>query len=104
MHEEYKSFSELGDGTGLLKLMDILLGMSPSYSSRPWDQIEDLLIIADKEDDIKVEDLKGSKEEVIVWFWLFDTDSMAESCWKGKYCEAPGSWGDIKQHFILKQL
>ena len=65
----------------MLKLMDISLGMGLQSSSRPWDQIEDLLIIADKEDDINVEDLKGCNEDTIMKLikWLQDEET------KGKF-------------------
>ena len=83
LNEEYKSFSALGDGIGLLKLMNISLGMNPQNTSRPWEQIEDLLIIADKEDEINVEDLKGSKEDVLIKLILW-----MKTVEKGKLGEA----------------
>ena len=83
LNEEYESFSALGDGIALLKLMNISLGMNPQNTSRPWEQIEDLLIIADKEDEINVEDLKGSKEDVLVKLILW-----MKAVEKGKLGEA----------------
>ena len=61
LHEEYESFSALGDGVELLKLINISLGMSPRNSFQPWVQIEYLLLICDDEDNFGVEDSKGSK-------------------------------------------
>ena len=92
LQEEYESFAALGDGVGLLKLMNISLGMSSHNCSQPWAQIEDLLLISDKEVEINVEDLKGSKDDAMMKLilWLKTVE-------RGKHLEASESWGDSEK-------
>ena len=80
LKRSYGSLSKLKNGRGLGDLITNILGYRVD-SKLPWEDIEDILIMQDKEKDISVEKLKCSNNEEIVnlMSWLKCADEELQS-------------------------